>query len=112
MLRASPPAIHSSWLGPDIPTNPFAQTDGLGDNIHPQELLLLLDQVKVMTPPPSPTPGQEPSSGSNTPDLATTYADALLRYGRICMGSMTKESPFQVAAAKEGLDFRGGKVDE
>jgi hypothetical protein len=68
--------------------------------------------VKTLTPPPSPTSGETPSTGLSAPDLATTYADALLRYGRICMGSMTKESPFQVAAAKEGLDFRGGKVDE
>lgn len=102
-------AFPSTWHSRDCPAQ---QTDGLGDNIHPQELLLLLDQVKTLTPPPSPEPGQTSSAGSHAPDLATTYADALLRYGRICMGSMTKESPFQLAAAKEGLDFRGGKVDE
>lgn len=64
------------------------------------------------TPPPSPTLGSPATPAGGEPTLASAYADAILRYGRICMGSPTKESPFQLAAAREGLDFRGGKVDE
>lgn len=90
------------------------QTDGLGDNIHPQEILLLHDHVRTQTPPSTPpsSPSPDNPSFSSTNTFPTDYADALLQYGRVCMNSMTKESPFQVAAAREGLDFRGGKVDE
>lgn len=96
---------------------PFSlQTDGMSDNIHNPELLLLLE--RALTPPATglPTPpnsteslllGPEPNEG-----VAQRYADTLLRYGKICMNNMDKVSPFQVAAAKEGLDYRGGKVDE
>lgn len=90
---------------------PPSQTDGLGDNIHPKELLLLLAQASQPSPPPSPSSHTSPSNPPSS-SLPQRYADALLRYGKVCMSSHDKISPFQLSAAEEGLDFQGGKIDE
>ncbi|KAL7414575.1 phosphatase 2C-like domain-containing protein [Mrakia frigida] len=88
-------------------------TDGMSDNIHNPELLLLLEQALktpsdgLLTPPSSTESLLLPEDG-----VAQRFADTLLRYGKICMNNQDKVSPFQVAAAKEGLDYRGGKVDD
>lgn len=134
------------------------QTDGLGDNVHPSEMLLLLAEgrkqltPKPLTPPASPstassiissatsavssilpssltssslpptppaTPTAEESPSQSVPakadeasHFAQQYAEALSRYARLCMHEHEKVSPFTLAAAKEGLDYMGGKVDE
>jgi len=92
----------------------------MSDNIHNPELLLLLEQALKDPSPPATPPTTPPSSTDSLPLLPLTpvdsvaqrYADCLLRYGKICMNNQDKVSPFQVAAAKEGLDYRGGKTDE
>lgn len=90
----------------------------MSDNIHNPELLLLLQQaLKAGSTGGLPTPQSSTESlldavGAVGGSISQRYADALLRYGKICMNSQDKVSPFQVAAAKENLDYRGGKVDE
>lgn len=90
----------------------------MSDNIHNPELLLLLEQaLKAGTTAGLPTPNSSTSSlldtmGAVGGSVSQRYADALLRYGKICMNNQDKVSPFQVAAFKENLEYRGGKVDE
>ncbi|CED84244.1 Serine/threonine protein phosphatase [Phaffia rhodozyma] len=84
-------------------------TDGLGDNVHNSEVLLLLAQAQIETPPPSPKFGV---TASKKLSVAQKLADGLKTYGQVCMGSTEKVSPFTLAAAKEGLNFRGGKTDD
>jgi protein phosphatase PTC7 len=49
-------------------------------------------------------------------ELARLFADVLVAYGRTGMqktgGEKGWKTPFEVEAAKEGLRFEGGKIDE
>lgn len=44
----------------------------------------------------------------------STYCDlhSLAQYAIMCMGSQTKTSPFEREAARHGIRYPGGKVDD
>ncbi|KAG9105041.1 hypothetical protein FRC06_000014 [Ceratobasidium sp. 370] len=75
-------------------------TDGLGDNVHPGEMIGL---AALMGRRAASKPDQ---------NLAQILADGLVEYAIACMHSQEKVSPFELAARKEGMDYEGGKVDD
>ncbi|KAG8719484.1 hypothetical protein FRC08_002731 [Ceratobasidium sp. 394] len=75
-------------------------TDGLGDNVHPGEMIGLAALM-----------GRRAASKPNQ-NLAQILADGLVEYAIACMHSQEKVSPFELAARKEGMEYEGGKVDE
>ncbi|KAG8749075.1 hypothetical protein FRC12_013580 [Ceratobasidium sp. 428] len=75
-------------------------TDGLGDNVHPGEMIGL---AALMGRRAASKPDQV---------LAQILADGLVEYAIACMHSQEKVSPFEIAARKEGMEYEGGKVDD
>lgn len=75
-------------------------TDGLGDNVHPGEVLALASFVRRRT-------ADQP--GAN---FAQNVADKLVEYAVACMHSYDKISPFELAAREEGFEHIGGKIDD
>lgn len=76
----------------------IAYTDGLSDNVHATEISQITSLVM--------------RQGLNEERSAQDLADRLVEYARICMFKKDKVSPFQMNAAREGIFFRGGKVDD
>ncbi|KAB5596363.1 Protein phosphatase PTC7 [Ceratobasidium theobromae] len=75
-------------------------TDGLGDNVHPAEVLTLASLIRRRT-------ADQP--GAN---FAQKLADGLVEYAVACMHSHDKSSPFEKAARGNGFEYTGGKIDE
>ncbi|KAH7889705.1 phosphatase 2C-like domain-containing protein [Phlebopus sp. FC_14] len=75
-----------------------AYTDGLSDNVFPQDLLAICALVAR-------------SEGSENVQVQS-MADKIVQYARTCMRDRRKTSPFQREAAREGVFHRGGKVDD
>jgi len=75
-----------------------AFTDGLSDNVFPYEVLTICSLVRRT----------EASEGQQAQDIA----DRLVMYSLACMHNSHKISPFEKAALKHGLYYRGGKVDD
>lgn len=73
-------------------------TDGLSDNVFQSEILNISSLV-----------GR--SSGSDDQQVQT-LADRLVEYARDCMSQRNRPSPFERAAARQGMYFQGGKVDD
>ncbi|QRV72829.1 protein phosphatase [Ceratobasidium sp. AG-Ba] len=71
-------------------------TDGLGDNVHPVEMIGLAALM-----------GRQAASKPDQ-NLAQMLADGLVEYAIACMHSQEKVSPFEVAARKEGMEYEGG----
>ncbi|KAF8605232.1 hypothetical protein BDV93DRAFT_490502 [Ceratobasidium sp. AG-I] len=75
-------------------------TDGLGDNVHPGEIIGISSLV-----------GRRAASQPDQ-NLAQNLADSLVEYAVACMHSYDKVSPFEIAAQEEGMEHPGGKVDD
>ncbi|EPQ58128.1 hypothetical protein GLOTRDRAFT_72211 [Gloeophyllum trabeum ATCC 11539] len=76
-------------------------TDGLSDNVFPSELVSICSLVARQM------------GGRKTEDeQAQTMANRIVEYARLCMHNKQRVSPFERAAAREGMYFRGGKVDD
>jgi len=89
-------ATYSSHLrGGDII---IAHTDGLADNVYPSEVCSIVSLVM--------------RQGTDEAQQAQDLADRLVEYGRICMFKKDKVSPFEKKAAREGVYYRGGKIDD
>ncbi|GJJ12445.1 hypothetical protein Clacol_006687 [Clathrus columnatus] len=76
----------------------IAYTDGFSDNVHPSEIRQITSLAM--------------RQGSSEDRSAQDLADRLVEYARVCMFKKDKVSPFQVNAEREGISFRGGKIDE
>ncbi|CAE6447712.1 unnamed protein product [Rhizoctonia solani] len=75
-------------------------TDGLGDNVHPGEILGLASILRR---------GTADQPGVN---FAQVFADKLVEYAVGCMFAYDKISPFELAARDEGFKHIGGKIDD
>ncbi|CAE6428505.1 unnamed protein product [Rhizoctonia solani] len=75
-------------------------TDGLGDNVHPGEVLALASLLRR---------GTADQPGVN---FSQIFADKLAEYAVVCMHSYDKISPFELAARDEGFKHVGGKIDD
>ncbi|TFY72702.1 hypothetical protein EVG20_g301 [Dentipellis fragilis] len=81
----------------------IAYTDGLSDNVFNNEILSLCSLVS--------------RAGGPEDVQVQTMADRTVEYARACMSSKVRVSPFEIsayteAAAREGLFYRGGKMDD
>ncbi|KAJ1308968.1 hypothetical protein OPQ81_004651 [Rhizoctonia solani] len=75
-------------------------TDGLGDNVHPGEVIALASLLRR---------GTADQPGVN---FSQVLADKLAEYAVVCMFSYDKISPFELAARDEGFKHTGGKIDD
>lgn len=97
-------------------------TDGFGDNVFPNETEILLGRIRA-----NEAKLRKQDSSSDTPEdsarnaearaiadqkLTQHAADSLVNYAKLCSDKEDKKSPFEVEAAKHGLRYRGGKVDD
>ncbi|KZT31609.1 hypothetical protein SISSUDRAFT_1072613 [Sistotremastrum suecicum HHB10207 ss-3] len=71
-----------------------AFTDGLSDNVFPAELLSISSLVS--------------RSGVSESQQAQDLADRIVQYAQACMHNKSRLSPFERAAGREGLYYRGG----
>ncbi|KAA1471182.1 protein serine/threonine phosphatase 2C [Dentipellis sp. KUC8613] len=76
----------------------IAYTDGLSDNVFNNEILSLCSLVS--------------RAGGPEDMQVQTMADRTVEYARACMSSKVRVTPFEKAAAREGLFYRGGKMDD
>ncbi|KZT11357.1 protein serine/threonine phosphatase 2C [Laetiporus sulphureus 93-53] len=101
----------------------IAYTDGLSDNVFPAEIIKICSLISrrfnigPKASQPRHTDGDEPEGEqvvkeSSEDQLVQTVAERLVDYARGCMANKTRVSPFERAAAREGMYFRGGKVDD
>lgn len=106
----------------------LVMTDGFLDNVHcklppkesltpdaPQrpELLQLIDMLQdkhrehwAKTRKPGATIADEKQ------DFANVVASTLMQYARLCQMTEEKVSPFQIDAARHGIHYPGGKIDD
>ncbi|EJD05929.1 uncharacterized protein FOMMEDRAFT_153275 [Fomitiporia mediterranea MF3/22] len=75
-----------------------AYTDGLSDNVFANEMLQICTLIS--------------RSGAPEHQQAQEMADRLVLYARACMVNDRRISPFEIAAARVGELYKGGKVDE
>ncbi|KAH8117448.1 phosphatase 2C-like domain-containing protein [Phellopilus nigrolimitatus] len=73
-------------------------TDGLSDNVFSNEMLQICTLVGRM--------------GGTEDQQVQDMADRMVQYARVCMANEQRVSPFEIAAARAGELYRGGKVDE
>jgi len=73
-------------------------TDGLSDNVFPSEILNICSLVA--------------RAGGSEDRQVQVMADRIVDYARQCMASKHKVSPFEKEAARQGMFFRGGKMDD
>ncbi|PCH38203.1 hypothetical protein WOLCODRAFT_130753 [Wolfiporia cocos MD-104 SS10] len=93
----------------------IAYTDGLSDNVFAAEMIQICSLVSRQFAALSSrqSNNQDTSAELGLQDtlddqLVQTMAERLVDYARICMGNKTRVSPFERAAAREGMYFRGG----
>ncbi|KAJ9102490.1 hypothetical protein QFC21_002890 [Naganishia friedmannii] len=84
-------------------------TDGLSDNVHNSQILALLKHVDSTL--------ASPTNAFLLPEekaleRARLFADVLVAYARLCMSRQDVVSPFEQAAAKQGIRYPGGKIDD
>lgn len=93
-------------------------TDGLSDNVFNEEMVRICSRVAhhhaVAESIKRDNPGDTKEDTLENPEdsLVQTMAESIVEYARLCMNQKTRRSPFEVAAAREGMYFRGGKVDD
>ncbi|KAJ3779317.1 phosphatase 2C-like domain-containing protein [Lentinula raphanica] len=75
-----------------------AYTDGFSDNVFPSEMLSICTLA-----------GRKDVTED---EQVQTMADNLVLYARQCMMDRRRVSPFEREAAREGMFFRGGKIDD
>ncbi|KAH9951240.1 protein serine/threonine phosphatase 2C [Amylocystis lapponica] len=101
----------------------IAYTDGLSDNVFPTEIVsicslvarqhALLAASPLYRHPGGSEPAAEQVLQDNAEDrLVQTIAERIVDYAQLCMSNKKRVSPFERAAAREGLHYRGGKVDD
>ncbi|KAI0341673.1 protein serine/threonine phosphatase 2C [Trametopsis cervina] len=89
-------------------------TDGLSDNVFPTELVsicsLVSRQYAHAPPPPPPTNSSSTHQTIQSEEeaQAQTIAERIVNYAQLCMKNKKRVSPFERAAAREGMYFRGG----
>lgn len=102
-------------------------TDGFLDNVHcklppkealtpdaPQrpELLQLLDMLQDKHREHWATRKQPSTLAEEKQDFTNVVASTLMQYARLCQSTEEKVSPFQLEAARYGIHYPGGKVDD
>jgi len=76
----------------------IAYTDGLSDNVFSSEMASMCSLI---------------SRAGGTDDYQVqAIADTMVTYSRSCMVNKTRVSPFERRGAREGMYFRGGKLDD
>jgi len=75
-----------------------AYTDGLSDNVFPTELVAICSLIA--------------RAGGPEGHQVQSMADRIVEYARACMRDRKRASPFEREAAREGMLYRGGKVDD
>ena len=73
-------------------------TDGFSDNVFPSELLEIIKRVEKE----EPTPEKQ----------MVRLADTIVSYARLCGEKHDKQSPFELEAKRNGLHYKGGKLDD
>ncbi|KAI0748101.1 protein serine/threonine phosphatase 2C [Daedaleopsis nitida] len=90
-------------------------TDGLSDNVFPSEMVaicsLVSRQSQLSKRTITPT-GESDVETSAEDEEVQAIAERIVDYARMCMHNTKRVSPFERAAAREGMYFRGGKVDD
>ncbi|KAJ9100214.1 hypothetical protein QFC20_005491 [Naganishia adeliensis] len=84
-------------------------TDGLADNVHNTQILALLKHVDDTLANPTNSfllPAEKAL------ERARLLADVLVGYARLCMSRQDVVSPFEQAAARHGIKYPGGKIDD
>ncbi|KAI9466200.1 protein serine/threonine phosphatase 2C [Lactarius psammicola] len=76
----------------------IAYTDGLSDNVFNHEITSICSLVS--------------RSGVSEEAQVKLISDRLIEYARGCMFNEKRPSPFQKAAAMNGVAFNGGKLDD
>ncbi|KAL6298247.1 protein serine/threonine phosphatase 2C [Sparassis latifolia] len=89
----------------------IAYTDGLSDNVWPEELISICSRIAHQHAVSESLKTR--SSGSDEQQdsedlLVQTMAERIVDYARLCMSHKLRQSPFERAAAREGMYFRGG----
>jgi len=77
-----------------------AYTDGFSDNVFPSDMLAICART------------QAGRTGATEDEQVQTIADNMVLYARQCMSDRQKVSPFEKEARREGMFFRGGKMDD
>lgn len=73
-------------------------TDGFSDNVFLSELLEIIKRVEKE----EPTPEKQ----------MVRLADTIVSYARLCGEKHDKQSPFELEAKRNGLHYKGGKLDD
>jgi protein phosphatase PTC7 len=73
-------------------------TDGLSDNVFPAELVAICSLIA--------------RAGGPEGEQVQSMADRIVQYAQACMRDRKRVSPFERDAAREGIPYRGGKVDD
>ncbi|KAH7914666.1 phosphatase 2C-like domain-containing protein [Hygrophoropsis aurantiaca] len=76
----------------------IAYTDGLSDNVFPSDLVAICSLVA--------------RSGGPEEQQVQVMADRMVQYAQSCMHDRKKASPFEKEAFREGLFYKGGKIDD
>ncbi|KAG9318474.1 phosphatase 2C-like domain-containing protein [Chiua virens] len=76
----------------------IAYTDGLSDNVFPAELAAICSLIA--------------RGGGPEDEQVQSMADRIVQYAQACMSDRKRASPFERDAAREGMLYRGGKVDD
>ncbi|CAL1704761.1 unnamed protein product [Somion occarium] len=89
-------------------------TDGFSDNVFPSETAAICSLIsRQFTPPPAPKELDADAEDPPEEDAQVqVMADRLVDYAQMCMVNKKRVSPFERAAAREGLFYRGGKMDD
>ncbi|KZT26207.1 protein serine/threonine phosphatase 2C [Neolentinus lepideus HHB14362 ss-1] len=76
-------------------------TDGLSDNVFPSEIISICALV-----------ARQMEGQKSDDEQAQTMANQIVEYAKLCMHNKQRVSPFERAAAREEMYFRGGKIDD
>ncbi|KAG2037239.1 phosphatase 2C-like domain-containing protein [Suillus americanus] len=76
----------------------IAFTDGLSDNVFTPDIVAICSLVA--------------RSGGSEDVQAQMMANRIVEYAQVCMRERKKMSPFSREALREGLYYRGGKIDD
>ncbi|KAI8998656.1 phosphatase 2C-like domain-containing protein [Trametes punicea] len=90
----------------------IAYTDGLTDNVFPAEMVAICSLVARQFQLSKPTISEDGTPKPSEDLEAQAMAERMVEYARMCMFNQKRVSPFERAAAREGMYFRGGKVDD
>jgi len=75
-----------------------AYTDGFSDNVFQNEMFTICSLVA--------------RAGGSEDQQAQAMADRMVEYASQCMKNRNRVSPFEREAARQGMYFRGGKLDD